>query len=223
MEGDSPLGQQSTSGKAKKAAGRSPEARELDELLVKGLLAGDNDAWRKLVDGYGGLIAVVARRVFSSRGYRLGESEIEDVVENTFLSLLRDDSKLLLDYNSDFSFATWLGVLARTQCHRIMRGRSPLVGLPSEVVDLLEDSNAVDVAEALSREETVELVRKALDFLNHRERTVLRLFYFERKGYKEIGEALSLSVNSVGAAMSRARAAFKSRFESLVKGGVVAD
>ncbi len=202
-------------------ASDSVAARRAAEVeLVRALLAGEAGSWERLVEDYGGIILAVVRRTFGARRVRAEMSEVDDVVENTFVALLRDDCKLLRDYNPEYALSTWLGVVARTQCHRLLRTRSPLVGLPDEMADLLEDSDAIGAAERLSQRETVELVRRAIGELSDREQAILRAFYYERRDYKEIGKTLGISVNSVGAALTRARNAFKQRFERMVGGSV---
>jgi len=185
-----------------------------DATLVKALLDGETGSWDLFVERYAGLVAAVCRRILRGRGLKAGQSDVDDLVENVFVALLERDGRLLRRYDPQHKLATYLGVIARTQCHRWLRTRKARAELPDEVWgESLADSEALPASVGLARVEAIAAVREGLAELTEREQELLKAFYFEGQDYKELAERLNVSINSVGAALTRARA----RLEAALK------
>jgi RNA polymerase sigma-70 factor (ECF subfamily) len=177
-----------------------------DASLVRALLDSEIGAWDLFVERYAGLVAAVVRRILRGRGIKPAASDVDDLVENVFVALLERDGRLLRRYDPQHKLATYLGVIARTQCHRWFRARKARVQLPDEMWgESLADSGALPAPVGLERREALEAVQRALAELTDREQELLRAFYFEGLDYKEVAEKFAMSVNSVGAALTRAR------------------
>jgi RNA polymerase sigma factor (sigma-70 family) len=88
----------------------SEEAAE----TVRQATAGDADAWRKLVDSFGGLVWSVAR------SYRLGPADAEDVAQTTWERLAQSIGKL----REPGSVGSWLAVTARHEALRVAEVRA---------------------------------------------------------------------------------------------------
>jgi RNA polymerase sigma-70 factor (ECF subfamily) len=177
-----------------------------DAALVRALLESELGAWDVFIERFSGFVAAVVRRVLRGRGLKPGTSDVDDIVENVFVALLERDGRLLRRYDPQHKLATYLGVIARTQCHRWLRARKARVELPDEMWgESLADSGALPAPVGLERVEALEVVRRALAELTDREQDLLRAFYFENQDYKELAEKFGMSVNSVGAALTRAR------------------
>jgi RNA polymerase sigma-70 factor (ECF subfamily) len=178
-----------------------------DPALVKALLEGEAGAWELFVERYAALVGAVVRRILRGRGLKGAPSDVDDVVENVFVALLERDGRLLRRYDPEHKLATYLGVIARTQCHRWLRSRKAKVELPNEVWgESLADSEALPAHLGLARGEAIAAVREGLAELTDREQELLKAYYFDGIDYKELAEKLSMSINSIGAALTRARA-----------------
>jgi RNA polymerase sigma-70 factor (ECF subfamily) len=178
-----------------------------DAALVRALLDGGLGAWDTFVDRYAALVAAVVRRILRGRGLKGAQSDVDDIVENVFVALLERDGRLLRRYDPGHKLATYLGVIARTQCHRWLRSRKARAELPDEMWgESLADSGAIPAPTGLARNEALDAVREGMTDLTDKEQELLRLFYFEGRDYKELAELAGMSVNSVGAALTRARA-----------------
>jgi RNA polymerase sigma factor (sigma-70 family) len=162
--------------------------------LVRAAGAGDQDAWNSLVDRYSGLVWHVAR------GHRLGEADANDVAQTVWLRLVESLPKL----REPAAVGGWLATTARNESLRLLRrsGR--------EVVEAdlgLEGTPADDVysPEAVVEEhERQELVRRALDVLSVRCRTLLRALAFSPDdSYADISAALDMPVGSIGPTRGR--------------------
>lgn len=178
-----------------------------DAEIVRALISGEDGAWEFFVERYAGVALATARRVLAVRGGRPAQADLDDVCENTFLMLLRDDARLLRRYDPAHSLGSYVAVVARTAAHRWLRRRRPTADLPEGMWgDAIADERALSLSDRTTHGEVRAAVREALEELSARDRRLLRLFYYEGKDYRELAHTLGISVNSVGAALSRARA-----------------
>jgi RNA polymerase sigma-70 factor (ECF subfamily) len=191
------------------------ESAEVEDAeLVRALVDGEIGAWDLFVERYSGLVGAVVRRILRGRGLRPGDSDVDDLVENVFVALLERDGRLLRRYDPQHKLATYLGVIARTQCHRWLRAKKAKADLPDEMWgESLADSEQLPAPVGLARAEAIDAVREGLAELTDREQELLKAFYFDGQDYKELADKLQMSINSVGAALTRARA----RLEAAMK------
>ncbi len=80
-------------------------ASEADAYLIEAVQAGDQDAWREVINRYEGRLLSFARRMLAQR------SEAEDIVQETFLGLLRS----LPGYDRRRSLETYLFAILRNK------------------------------------------------------------------------------------------------------------
>ncbi len=76
---------------------------QADAYLIEAVQSGDQDAWREVIDRYQGRLISFARRMLAQR------SEAEDLVQETFLGLLRS----LPNYDRQRSLETYLFAILR--------------------------------------------------------------------------------------------------------------
>jgi RNA polymerase sigma-70 factor (ECF subfamily) len=177
-----------------------------DERVVRTLLDGEPGAWDYFVERYAGLVQAAVRRVLLGRGLKPDGSDVEDIAENVFVMLLDKDGELLRRYDPRHKLSAYLAVLARTAVHRWLRRQRAKVQLPEEVWgEALPEEDALSISDATTHREICGAVRESLEGLTEREQRVLRLFYYEGQDYQQIADQLGVSVNSIGAALSRAR------------------
>jgi RNA polymerase sigma factor (sigma-70 family) len=80
---------------------------------------GDKRAWEAFVDRYAPVILAAIRRLLTGRG--LAEAA-EDVAQDVFLRLVKDDFRLLRTYRADkASLVTWLTIVARSAALDMLR------------------------------------------------------------------------------------------------------
>lgn len=177
-----------------------------DAQVVRSLLDGEPGAWDYFVECYAGLVQAAVRRVLLGRGLRPDPADVDDLTENVFVMLLEKDGELLRRYDPRHKLAAYLAVLARTSVHRWLRRQKARVHLPDEVWgEALPEEDALTISDETTYREICGAVRESLESLTEREQQVLRLYYYEGQDYQQIAAALGVSVNSVGAALSRAR------------------
>ena len=82
-------------------------AGEADTYLIEAVQRGDQQAWRDVIERYQGRLLSFARRMLSQR------SDAEDLVQETFLGLLRS----LPNYDPRRSLETYLFAILRNKLH----------------------------------------------------------------------------------------------------------
>ena len=162
---------------------------ELTELLARAS-RGDADAWNALVDRFTSLLWAVAR------GHRLGQEDAADVVQNTWLKLLDH----LDDIAQPEALAGWLATTARYECLALLRkkGREHLVR-DDDLATNVVDGQVRELDAGLLDDERDSQLWACFGRLSERCQVLLRaLMASDRPNYKAIGEALGMSVGSIG-------------------------
>lgn len=194
-----------------------PRANAEAELAQR-CAGGEPEAWREFVARYGALLAALARRMLARVSSVVGDSDVDEVVAEVFLALLRRERLLLRRFDPAYRLSTYLGVICRSEVGRWARrrGRIRPGALPLE--DLAPAAPQLGPAEALLREErTAALLalRAALVALPPRDRLLLTLRYLEGLDYRAIGQALGLNPDSVGQLLHRAKERLAERLPQL--------
>ena len=168
-----------------------------DAELVARTLAGDRDAFSRIVSRYQILICSLA---YSRIGH-LGQSE--DVAQETFITawkhlrLLREPAKL----------RAWLCGIVNNRIHKTLRreGREPVrLAETLETVQDSPDGEALPSEQAISREEEAILWR-SLEKIPELYREPLVLFYREHESIEAVAAQLDLSEDAVKQRLSRGR------------------
>jgi RNA polymerase sigma factor (sigma-70 family) len=161
-------------------------ARETDAQLVARCRAGDEDAWRELVDRFSRYVYAIA-----VQGFRLGEADAEDVFQEVFarayerLDGLRDDEAI----------RPWLAQLTRRLCIDFRRASSR--------AHLSDDEAAEGLDDTLSQLDEALVVHEALALLPDHCREILDRFFARDESYRTIGDALDLPAGTIASRISR--------------------
>jgi len=178
------------------------QARDDSELLGR-CIRREPGAWVEFVDRFKGTVQALARRYLKLNGHLPDEPELEDVVQEVFLSLIRRDFRLLRNYDSTYTVKTYLGVITRTEVHRLLRRRRPLSGTTDEIEAASPPSPSSSDG-AADREEK-EVLLRALDELPQRDAEILKLRFLREMDYRAIAGVLNIPETSVGQTLFRAK------------------
>ena len=183
--------------------------RDLEFELVQRLLRHDRKAWEEFVDSFQRLVVHRIRRTADECRFKLDESEVEDICAEVFSGLLSNEMSSLRRFQGKSKLGTWLSVIARRTCLRML-DRRPAdrgIGTDSEYdLAFAEFSSAMeDPLSRMIREETRSEFECKLHDLRETDREILELFYNQEKSYREIGELMGISTNAVGPKLSRAQ------------------
>jgi len=183
-----------------------------DTELVSRSLAGDRDAFSRIVSRYQTLICSLAY----SRIGNLGQSE--DVAQETFITAwkhlrhLREPDKL----------RSWLCGIVRNRIHKNLRreGREPAHNAESlEMAPELRATEALPSEHAVSREEEAILWR-SLERIPESYRAPLILFYREQQSIESVARSLELSEDAVKQRLSRGRRLLHDEVLAFVEGAL---
>jgi RNA polymerase sigma factor (sigma-70 family) len=166
---------------------------ELDLVpLVTGARRGDERAWAELVRRYDGALRAVAK------GYRLGQSDVDEVVQTTWFRAVCRVSQLQHAY----AIRSWLITTTRREAMRhLQRGVNEV---PIDDPSVYERPDA-SVADALAEREQHAAVREAVRRLSGRQRRLLAIM-LDRPGvtYDEVSATLGMPIGSIGPTRERA-------------------
>lgn len=145
------------------------------------------------------------------RSYLKEEAEIEDIMQNSYIKAFTK----LYQFKLESSFSTWLIRIAINESlARIKeRGKVHYLDQQSENIKdiLLEipDSKQLNPQNIMIRNESKQILEKAIDQLDMKYKTVYILREVEEMSMKEIAEAMDLSVSNVKVRLYRAKEMIK--------------
>ena len=168
---------------------------ELDALA-----RGEKGAWDAFVRRYAGLV------VAAVRGVAHDSADIEDLTQEVFVRLCRDDFRLLRSYDpARAGLSTWLTIVARSTARDAMRRHRPVV-VPIEAVP--ESRFAVDPVEPVRKLKLPEAL------LSPRQREILTMLYDREMEVAEIAAALGIDPQTVRSAHHKAMLKLRAHFKA---------
>jgi RNA polymerase sigma-70 factor (ECF subfamily) len=178
--------------------------------LVRRCLAGDEKAYRELVEQYQARVYSLALRMVRR------SEDAEDLTQETFVRMFRALSR----YDPARSFAAWLFTIATRLCiDHIRRSKVSPISLTQRERDSEEEYQIEVEDPGLKPDEAAtyaEEERRAADLIGYlppHYRIVVILRHQQDLSYQEIAEALHLPLGTVKARIHRARALLKTRIE----------
>jgi len=171
---------------------------DLDELL-----RGEKEAWRRFVRRYAGLVVAAVRGVAREAG------EVEDLTQEVFLRLCKDDFRLLRGYDpARAGLSTWITIVARSTARDAMRRYRP-VSVPIEAVP--EGRLAIDPIEPVPKLKLPEAL------LSPRQRQILTMLYDRDMEVSEVATALGIDPQTVRSAHHKAMIKLRAHFRAEVE------
>ena len=178
--------------------------------LVRRCLAGDEKAYRELIELYQAQVYSLALRMVRRR------EDAEDVAQETFVRMFR----ALDRYDPGRPFGAWLMTIASRLCiDHIRRRRVNPVSLThhepgsDETWELDVEDPGLGPDEITSRSEEERRSNELIQTLPPHYRVVVVLRHQQDLSYEEIAQALNLPLGTVKARIHRAREILKSRLE----------
>jgi RNA polymerase sigma factor (sigma-70 family) len=159
-----------------------------DEKLVQACLAGDENAWNRLIDKYKRLIYSVPVK------YGMSPDDAADIFQNVCVDLFTNLAKL----RKIESLRSWLITVATHKCFHHKRQQRQDVEL-----DAMEQEMAEEIApapEVIQEVQEEQAVRDALQRLTPRCAELVRLLFFEQPPvpYNQVAQKLGLATGSIG-------------------------
>ena len=170
------------------------------DSLPETLLRGEKAAWDAFVRRYGGLV------VAAVRGVAMAQPEVEDLTQEVFVRLCKDDFRLLRSYDPErASLSTWITIVARSTARDGLRRRR------AETVPL----DAVPEAQlAIDPVMPVEKLKLPEALLSPRQREILAMLYDREMDVAEIARALGIDPQTVRSAHHKAMVKLRAHFRA---------
>jgi len=187
--------------------------RNDDDLrFLQRCIASEPGAWREFVERFGPTVYALARRCLRQHGRPGDDAETQDIVQDVMLALMRRNFRLLRNYDPTYTVKTYLGVIARTEVHRLLRKRRPQP--VAEVEERGDEEGSPDDSAAAGEER--EAVQRALDELPDRDAEILRLRFYREKDYRAIAGIMGIPESSVGQTLYRAKRKLLDRLKGFI-------
>ena len=178
------------------------DSREEDSRLIHKALAGDDLAFRKLMDKYHDPIFSFVWKMIHDR------SQVEDLTQEAFIKAFAS----LKNFNEEYAFSTWLYKIATNNCIDYIRKRKlptysidkPIASKDGEYTFELPDHSYATDRDIIAAQRSA-LLSSAIQKLPEKYRRVIQLRHVEERSYEEIAKALKLPVGTVKAHIFRAR------------------
>jgi RNA polymerase sigma factor (sigma-70 family) len=168
---------------------------ELDALA-----RGDKGAWEAFVRRYAGLVAAAVR------GVAREAAEVEDLAQEVFLRLCKDDFRLVRSYDpARAGLSTWITIVARSTARDAMRRHRPVL-TPIDAVP--EGRLAVDPVEPAQKLKLPDAL------LSPRQREILTMLYDREMEVAEIAATLGIDPQTVRSAHHKAMVKLRAHFKA---------
>lgn len=155
-----------------------------------------------------------------------GRHQGEDLAQDVFLRVYRARKT----YEPGAKFSTWLFTIANNVASNALRSRSrrkevnvnarPDESSAMPLEQMAAEASGMMPTRQLDRLERAEIVRKAIEGLNERQKMALLLSKFEGMSYAEIAETMDLSTKAIKSLLSRARVNLRSILEPYIEQGL---
>jgi RNA polymerase sigma factor (sigma-70 family) len=172
-----------------------------EKTLIAGCLRSEKAAWDSFVLQYSNLVYHTIKKTLSLHHVETRADLVEDLYQEFFLSLLRDDYKKLRQFRGahDCSVASWLRLLVARLTIDFLRKQTTA---PGGVAGSMS-RHSPDPVEPLINEQQERLFNQAIQTLSPRDRILLDLCYRQELASEQIAALLKTSVNAVYAQKSR--------------------
>lgn len=167
-----------------------------EAAVLARIRAGDNVAFRQLIDRHMPSLLAVARRMLKADG------DAEDIVQEALVRVWHHAGTLELGPGG---LRPWLRRVVTNLCLDHLRRHR----LTSVVAEVPERPEAPEQSRGLEEADLAKRVGAALAALPERQRVALTLFHYEGLSQIEVGDMLGISDEAVESLLARARRSLK--------------
>ncbi|CDA77290.1 sigma-70 region 2 [Bacteroides sp. CAG:530] len=144
----------------------------------------------------------------------LDSAEAEDIVQDTMIRVWNKRDEWA-QFNSIEAFC--LTVARNLAIDRSQKSEAQNIELTTETQEMSDGSTP---ERQLERSEQMDLVRKLINELPEKQRTIIQLRDIEEKSYKEIADVMQLTEDQVKVTLFRARQRIKAKYNEIQSYGL---
>lgn len=144
----------------------------------------------------------------------LDSAEAEDIVQDTMIRVWNKRDEWA-QFNSIEAFC--LTVARNLAIDRSQKSEAQNIELTTETQEMSDGSTP---ERQLERSEQMDLVRKLINELPEKQRTIIQLRDIEEKSYKEIADVMQLTEDQVKMTLFRARQRIKAKYNEIQSYGL---
>lgn len=168
-----------------------------EEQLIEKLIAGEEHAYRHIIDKYREAVIRLCR------GFTGSSDDAEDLAQDVFLEVFRSISR----FRGQSSLSTWIYRIAVNKSQNFVRDRRK--GVYDNYTPVLDRERSEDEGytadKRLATKEHAEALHNALNSLPSAQRMAFVLSKYEDLKYTEIAEIMKTSVSAVESLLYRAK------------------
>ena len=174
--------------------------------FIRRCLNHEKAAWDEFVDKYSRLIYNYIYSVFKIKGLRFSQDTVNELFQEIFLNLTKDNFKKLRQYKgkNNASLASWLRIITINFClDYVKKYRQPELSLEEELNDegfSLKDTIADDnipTVDLLSNQERVQLLSECIDRLSNEDKYFLQMHIYQGVSLRDLQVHLQISRSAV--------------------------
>jgi RNA polymerase sigma factor (sigma-70 family) len=172
------------------------------DLLVR-VSDGEGAAWEEVQHRYGHLVSATVR------SFRLQDADALDAIQMTWLRFTENAHRI----HTPERLAGWLATTTRRECLGILRRARRAPELVDATTDTVADPS-VGPEQRVIDADTVRTLRKLVEELTPRQRTLLRLLFTDStRPYTEIARAAGIPPGAIGPTRARALRQLRRRLD----------
>lgn len=162
-----------------------------EETIIKGIIDGDVEAFRLLVERYQKPVTRVIGNIVNDRHI------CEDIAQDVFFTAYK---KLKTFNNGRGNFSTWLFTIARNRSLNAIKKKK--IRLTGELSEIAAGENSPDT---LEQQEFLNELDRHLHSLPHNQKTVFVLAEFEKLPYEQIAQVEGIRIGTLRTRLHRAK------------------
>lgn len=182
------------------------EERELIDACV----AGNKNAWDQFVERYSKLIYSTLHHVLAETRFTDKKDIIDELFNETFVALIKDNAKKLQQFQGRCSLASWIRLITVNGAIDYLRRLKPVTTSLDEeseegpsLADVIADEKAQDIRETLTGEDEKEIFFNAFKELDVKDQLLLRLLFIDEASPEEAAEIMGLTKEAIYMRKSR--------------------
>lgn len=175
---------------------REMDILESDRYYINLILSGNREAFSAIIERYQDNVYNLALKICGNR------EDAEEIAQDSFIKVFRS----LRSFKGKSSFGTWLyRIVYNTSITFVRKNKLDILRLedfPVDSVDFMRDSATDEEAE---REYMKILLCYALQRLEHEDRAIITMHYYQDLSHTEISSVTGISRSSIKVRLFRAR------------------